>query len=367
MGKSELVGMEMTDKRIAVVGTGANGGAIAADLTQAGLDVTCIEQWPAHVEAMRADGILVETPGETRVTRVRVFHVCEVAELREQFDVVLIVVKAYDTRWTCELIKPLVGEKGLVVGIQNGMTMDDVASIFGSQRTMGAVIEIASNMFEPGIVNRQTPRGATWFGLGAYDESTLGREHEVADILRHTGKVDISKDIRSAKWMKLVANAAEFLPSALLNLPLAQAVEVPGIREVMVESGKEAIWAGLALGHQLVPILGKSRVEVNDPDQYAKELLDAILSGWTLPDTKVAPLQDWQKGRRGEVDDINGLVVRGQRKLGGRAPINEKLVELSHMVERGELKPDPSNAELLRSLLDADDTRSGPVSAEKTH
>jgi 2-dehydropantoate 2-reductase len=81
----------------------------------------------------------------------------------------------------------------------------------------------------------------------------------------------------------------------------------------------------------------------------------------------VAPLQDWQKGRRGEVDDINGLVVGGQKKLGGRAPVNEKLVEFSHMVERGELKPDPSNAQLLRSLLDADDAHSSSVSAVSPH
>jgi 2-dehydropantoate 2-reductase len=67
------------------------------------------------------------------------------------------------------------------------------------------------------------------------------------------------------------------------------------------------------------------------------------------------------------VDDINGLVVSGQKKLGGRAPINEKLVALSHMVERGELKPDPSNAALLRSLLDAEDARSGSASAERAH
>ena len=66
------------------------------------------------------------------------------------------------------------------------------------------------------------------------------------------------------------------------------------------------------------------------------------------------------------MDDINGLVVGAQKKAGGRAPINEKLVELAHMVERGELKPDPSNAELLRSLLDADDTRSGSASEEKS-
>jgi hypothetical protein len=59
------------------------------------------------------------------------------------------------------------------------------------------------------------------------------------------------------------------------------------------------------------------------------------------------------------VDDINGLVVSGRKKLDGRAPINEKLVELAHLVERGELRPDPSNAKLLRSLLEADDVRPG--------
>ena len=323
----------MAGKRIAVVGTGANGAAIGADLTRAGLDVTFIEQWPAHVEAMRARGIRVEMPGETHTTPVRVFHVCEVATLREAFDVVLIVVKAYDTRWACELIRPLVSPQGLVVGIQNGMTMDAVASIMGPERTLGAVIEIASNMFEPGIVERQTPPAGTWFSVGACDATTLGREIEVAELLRHAGTVEISDDIRSSKWMKLVVNAAEFLPSAILNLPLAEAVKVPGMREIMAAAGREAIRTGLALGHQIVPILGKSRVEANDPDQYAAVLFDALLAGWTLPTTKVAVLQDWMKGRRGEIDDINGLVVSQQSRIGGHAPVNAMLVDIAHRIE----------------------------------
>jgi choline dehydrogenase-like flavoprotein len=108
----------MGSQKIAVVGTGANGASIGADLTRAGLDVTFIEQWPAHVEAMRKGGIRIEMPDETLVTPVRAFHVCEVATLREAFDIVLIVVKAYDTRWACELIKPLVKPDGLVVGVR---------------------------------------------------------------------------------------------------------------------------------------------------------------------------------------------------------------------------------------------------------
>jgi len=339
----------MAGKRIAVVGTGANGAAIGADLTRAGLDVTFIEQWPSHVEAMRAKGIRIEMPQETHTTPVRVFHVCEVATLREAFDIVLIVVKAYDTRWACELIKPLVSPKGLVVGVQNGMTMDAIASIVGPERTLGAVIEITSNMFEPGIVERQTPPAGSWFAVGACDATTRGREVEVAELLRHAGTVEISDDIRSSKWMKLVVNAAEFLPSAILNLPLAEAVDVPGIRDIMVEAGREAIRTGLAIGHRIVPIFGKSRVEANDPDQYAVALFEAVLNRWTLPSTKVAVLQDWLKGRRGEVDDINGLVVGAQERTGVRAPVNAMLVEIAHRIENGELKADPSNADLLRS------------------
>src|SRR3546814_5045397 len=128
----------MTDKRIAVVGTGANGAAFGADMVRAGLDVTFIEQWPAHVEAMRAGGLRVEMPGETVTTPVRAFHMCEVATLREPFDIVLLGVKAYDTRWACELIRPLVAADGLVVGLQNGMTLDDVAQIRGAGQTGSA-------------------------------------------------------------------------------------------------------------------------------------------------------------------------------------------------------------------------------------
>ncbi len=136
----------------------------------------------------------------------------------------MIVVKAYDTRWACELVKPLTSLDGLVAGMQNGMTMDDIALIMGPERTLGAVVEIAANMFELGIVDRQTGPSGTWFAIGVYDETTRGRESEVAELLRHAGKVEISPDIRSAKWMKLIVNAAKCLPSAILNLPLKDAV-----------------------------------------------------------------------------------------------------------------------------------------------
>jgi 2-dehydropantoate 2-reductase len=334
-----------------MVGTGANGAAIGADLTRAGLDVTFVEQWPAHVEAMRAGGLRVHSPDGTETTSVRALHLCEVAGLRERFDLVLLGVKAYDTRWTCELIKPVVAGDGLVVGVQNGMTVDDVASIVGSERTLGCVIGIAGNMFEPGVVHRQVARSGTWFCVGALDAATQPRAGDVAAVLRHAGIAEVTDDIRSAKWMKLVANAAEMLPSAILDLPLIAAANEPGMRAVMDAAGAEALDAALALGHRIVPIFGQERIPDVPPERYAAALLDAVLAGYSLEDTRVAILQDWMKERRAEGDDINGVVVDEQRRRGVRAPVNERLVEVARRIEAGELQPGRANVELLVSAL----------------
>ena len=343
-----MSGVSGAETRIAIVGTGANGAGIGADLITAGLDVTFIEQWPAHVDAMRERGVRVNLPsGESTVTPVTVFNLCEVATLREPFDVVLVLVKAYDTRWACELIKPLLKPTGLAVGLQNGMTLDDMADVLGADRTLGAVIEISANMYEPGIVNRQSPRDRSWFAIGSFSDATHGREQEVADILGNAGTVEISDDIRSSKWMKLVVNAAELAPSAVLNLPLGDAARIPGMREFMVEAGNEAMRAAIALGNHARPIFGLDDVDVTEPEKFSVRLLDRVLTHYTLDDTKTTILQDWLKGRRGETEEINGLVVTEQKRLGGSAPVNSLVLELARRIEGGTLNADPSNAELL--------------------
>jgi 2-dehydropantoate 2-reductase len=338
----------MSQPRIAVLGTGANGASIGADLVNAGHDVTFIEQWPAHVEAMRADGIRVEEPTGASVTAVeKVMHVCEVATLRVPFDIVYLVVKAYDTRWSAELIKPALADDGVIVGLQNGMTTDDVASIVGAERSLGCVIEIAANMFDPGVVVRQTPVSGTWFGMGSPDGAAAAKLGPAAEILRAAGRVDEQDDVLSAKWMKLVGNAAEFLPSAILDLAMVEALRIPAIRELADVAGREALDVGIARGHEIVPIFGSEELAEHGQETYAAAVLDAILDGWSLPDTRVALLQDWAKGRRGEGEDINGLVVTEARRLGMATPVNEVLVDWSQRIERGELAYEMANIEPL--------------------
>lgn len=333
------------------MGTGANGGGIGADLTRAGYDVTFIEQWPDHVEAMRQYGIRVELPDVVQVTPVRVLHLCEVATIHDPFDLIFILVKAYDTRWAAELIRPLLHDGSIVVGVQNGMSIDDIIDIVGADRALGAVIEITANMFTPGVVERQSPRSKSWFAVGGTTPASHARAAEVAGVLSAAGTVEVSDDIRSSKWMKLVVNAAELVPSAILGLPLGEAVRVPGMRDFMSQAGREAIHACLSAGHAVRPIFGMTDARLDDPAAYADQLIDAVLTDFTLPTSRTTVLQDWMKGRRSEVDEINGLVVSVLTAAG--APHNARVVDLARRIESGELTADPSNVKLLLDALPA--------------
>jgi 2-dehydropantoate 2-reductase len=336
--------------KIAVLGSGANGGSIGADLTLAGRDVVLIDQWPEHVEVMRRKGIRIEMPGKQLEVEVRAFNLCDVCTFKTQFDVVLLLMKAYDTRWACQLIEPYLKSDGLVAAVQNGMTTDTVAEVVGSTRTMGCVIEISSMMFDPGVVMRHSPPGRSWFAVGAIDAAAKRRELEIAELLRHSGTVEIVDDIRATKWMKLVSNTTTLVSTALLGLSMHEAVAVPGMRELMVRAGQETLDVGAALGHPLVPIFGLKPDDLRQSNRPVEMMLDVLLAGFTLPHTKTTVLQDWIKNRHSEVGDLNGLVAAQAVRLGRSAPVNAAIADLGRRVELGEIQPSLANLSLLQDL-----------------
>lgn len=340
----------MTSKKIAVLGAGANGASIGADLTKAGLDVVLIDQWPEHVQAMRTVGLRIEMPDETLHLPVRAYNLCDVCTFTEKFDVVLLVTKAYDSRWSCQLIEPYLKKDGLVAGVQNGMTVDTIADVVGPERTVGCVIEISSMMFDPGIVERHSPPPRSWFAVGTIVPGAAGREKEIADILRLVGSVEIVDDIRATKWMKLVSNATTLVTTAILGVPMLEAVKMRGMRELMLRAGQEAFDTGALIGHPVQPIFGLTSDDMRQSNRLVETLLDTLLAGFVLPHTKTTVLQDWIKGRHSEVDDLNGLVVAECEKRGGAAPVNAAVAEVARRIERHELAPGPENLALLRQL-----------------
>jgi 2-dehydropantoate 2-reductase len=339
--------------RIAFIGTGAQGASIGADFALAGFDVTFIEQWPAHVEAIREKGITVNLPARTINARVPTLHFCQVAEIKEKFDLIFLVVKAYDTKWVTQMVEPILAWDGFVVGLQNGMTHLDIASVVGAERTIGAVIEIASNMFVPGITNRQNDHEESWFALGAVDPAQQYRVDDIARLLRCSGRVEVTNDIKSCKWMKLVVNAAELIPSAILNLPLGDAARFPGFLEVMRKAGYEAMEAALLDGASIIPIIGLPPITTNDPERYVDQIFDEVLQTFSRPDTLTCSLQDWRKGRRAEIQEVNGYALDILRKHGRQGQINQRVIEIAFDIEKGMLGADPGNAPALIECLAA--------------
>jgi 2-dehydropantoate 2-reductase len=131
---------------------------------------------------------------------------------------------------------------------------------------------------------------------------------------------------------------------------MLDALAVPGLRELMLRSGQEALDTGPALGFRPMPIFGLTPAEVAEPTRIVEVLLDTLYAGFVRPGATTTILHDWQKGRRSEAEDINGEVVAAQVRLGGRAPVNAAVVEIAHRIERRELLPGPGNLELLADL-----------------
>lgn len=335
-----------SDIRVAVLGAGANGASIGADLTAAGVDVTLIEQWPAHVRAMRERGLVVHLADGDLEVRPRVVHLCEVATLRRPFDVVLLVMKAYDARWATQLVAAVLAEGGVVAAVQNGMTTEAVADVVGTDRAVGTVIEVSATMTDPGSVHRHTPPERSWFAVDAVPAGDA-----VATLLGHSGRVDRFDDIASAKWMKLVSNAGALVTTASLGLPMLDAISVPGMRDIMLRASREALDVGRARGHTVLPIFGLEASDLAEPDRVPETMLDVLYDRFVVPGATTTVLQDWRKGRRSEVDDLNGMVVAEGVRLGVPTPVNRAVVEVGHRIERGEIEPSRANLRLLEAAL----------------
>jgi 2-dehydropantoate 2-reductase len=345
-------GASVIARRIAVLGAGAIGSSVSADLISGGQDVTVVDQWPAHVEAMKSDGLRVRMVDEEVHVPVRALHLCELASARLEFDIVFLAVKSNDDRWMAELIKPYLRSDGVVVGAQNGMNDDVIASIVGRSRTVGCALELSAEIFTPGLVKRNTARATTWFAVGELDGSYTPRVREIAALLGHAGRCDVTANIYGAKWTKLIVNTMTMGPFGLLGLGNRDAAAIPGMFDVSVQLGRESLAVGAALGYRIEPIFGLRADEfagASDENLVTamKTLLGHVSRGRT------APIHDHLKGRRSEMEWISGLVARKGRELGIPTPGNEAVREIDHEINEGRRAMDPANFALLKERIRA--------------
>ena len=337
-------------KKIAVLGAGAIGSSISADLTKAGHDVTVIDQWPQQVEALKATGLRIQMPDGEVQTPIRALHLCDLASANLEFDIVLLAVKSNDDRWLAEFIKPYLKADGVLVGTQNGMNDDTLASIVGRNRVVGCAMELSAEIFTPGLVKRNTTHKTTWFAVGELDGLYTPRVKEVAALLGHVGRCDVTNNIYGAKWTKLIANTMTMGPFGLLGLGNTDAANVPGMFEVSVQLGRESAAVGAALGYRTEAIFGLRADEfAGSSDENLVTAMKTLLGH--VSRGRTAPIHDHIKGRRSEMEYISGVVSKKGRELGIATPFNDAVVEIDRAINRGEIKMDRSNFDLLKQRV----------------
>lgn len=335
---------------IAVLGTGAIGSSIAADLVRAGRAVTLVDQWPAHVEAMRELGLTVAfRDADTFNVPVRALHLCDLAAARERFDLVILASKSNDARWLAEFIRPWLAEDGVLVGAQNGMNDEALAAIVGASRVIGCVVELQAELFDPGRIQRNTTRERTWFSVGESDGSYSERVRAVAALLGEVGRCDVSANIAGAKWTKLIANTMTMGPFSLFGLRNNEAAALPGMFELSVRLGRESLAVGSALGYRIEPIFGIRADEfAGSSDENLVTTMQTLLSH--VGRGRTAPIHDHLKGRESEIAWISGLVARRGRELGIPTPVNAAVAELDRQINAGERAMSPENRAALEAL-----------------
>jgi len=302
--------------RIAIIGTGAMGSVYAGLLGDAGLDVTAIDTWAEHIDAIRRDGLRVSGASGERV--VRVTATTDVREAAPA-DLVIIATKANGVEAAAQAAREILRDDGVVLTIQNGLgSAEIVASIIGEERTMiGVVGGFGASIPQPGHAHHN---GWEFVRLGEYRGGTSARMGEIAGIWRQGGfKVLLFEDIHQLVWEKFICNVAFSGTCTLTGLTIGEVLDDADAFSVAAACATEAYAVARAKG---------IAIDIDDPVAYVRAF------GEKIPGARPSMLLDHIAGKRCEIDVINGAVPRFGAEVGVPAPVNATLVALIRTRER---------------------------------
>src|SRR6202167_3678992 len=256
------------------------------------------------------------------------------------------------------LIRQYLAPDGYVVSLQNCMNEETVAGIVGWGKTLGCIASsITVNLPEPGLIHRGAAKhGAahTVFRAGEVHGRITPRAEEICRLVAYADSAKVTNNLWGERWSKLVANAMQNGLSACTGLGGGDMLKNDPIRRSSTRLGSEAIRVGHAHGYQLEDILHlppETIARAGEGDAVAEQTCDAQRfkdSAHTAAGQRPSMGQDMQKGRRTEIEFLNGLIVREGEKVGLACHANAVLVDIVKRVEKGELKQDPKHITELR-------------------
>ena len=329
----------MGDK-IAIMGVGAVGSYVGAYFVKEGEDVTFIDMWPEHVETMRSKGLRASGSQGDFTVPVNAMHLTDAQNIYDLFDIAIISVKSYDTEWATHFIKRYVREDGFFVSLQNCWNDVPMGEIVGFNRQLGCIashIEVA--LWEPALVTRGgavgRDSGHTVFRVGEQDGRISPRAEKVAALLDNIDGAYVSDNLWGERWAKLSQNSMGNGLSASTGLGSQQMAEDPRCRMIRINLAKEAAKVGLAMGLNVVAIQGVPAATWADADKGdVFEELDGFMSAHGGRVNWLASMaQDVYKGRRSEINLMNGLVAQKGREMAVPTPFNDAVIEVMNGID----------------------------------
>jgi 2-dehydropantoate 2-reductase len=295
--------------KIAVVGAGAMGSIFGAALARGGHDVTLVDVAAPLVEKINAEGVTVVRGEDRTTTTVAATNDPSTVGVA---DVVVFFVKCYHTASAADAARPLVGPDTVVASLQNGWGNGDVlAAAYPPEQVVIGVTYNSGLLVEPGVVLHPADQPTL---VGAFADGDTARPAQLAEALETAGlATTVASPVQPEIWKKLILNAATLPPAALTGMNAGALAAHADVRELVVETAQEATAVAQALGY---PIEADERVET----------ILALLE--RAGPTKASMLQDFEAGRRTEIDVINGAVVKAATERDVAVPLNRAFVAL---------------------------------------
>lgn len=301
--------------KIAVMGAGAVGSYYGGLLARASHELTLIGR-ATHADAVRRNGLRLQTLSFDETLAI---NASSAPDGVAGADWVLVCVKAGDTEAAATAIAPHLSDGALVLSLQNGVdNADRLQALLPRQSVQPVLVYAAVELASPGHV-RHHGRGELVIGAGPHSDA-VARVFSAAGI-----PVQILSDLRAALWSKLVVNCAYNALSAISRLPYGSMIRGPGIEATMREAVAECLAVARAGGIELPA----------DSWLQVRALADA------MPTQSSSTAQDLARGRRSEIDHLNGHVVRLGDALGVPTPVNRTLYGLVKLLES---EPQPHQA-----------------------
>lgn len=344
------------DPHIVVAGAGAIGSLVAAHLVAAGRSVTVIDGWYPHVEAMRANGVVIEAPDETIGTPVPAHHIDEVDTIDRPADLLLVASKAQESAVMLGLTSTLRSPETVVLPLQNGMTQEWFTRMLGGRsRLLGAAVHVPAELVGPGRVRRYLPRGRRTLSVGPQERGASRLAHQVAELLMPAGQCDVATDLAAVKWAKLAVNTMTNAPAGLTGWTTGRLWSDARSVPLVARAAGETLAVAHAAGVEVAPVYGRLaparfRQALHDAE-IAEEVHEAIREMGAervgASESRPSLLQDVDRGRRTEVAYLNGYVVARGRELGVATPVNEALARLVMDMDRGLLEQHPDHIDVI--------------------